>query len=240
MCLSILKNILQSYPFETKNKDFLAARKGFKIRTLVFFIKKRRYIRVFRFNLNLIKKIKMKPHLFIIILLLILIIGCNMSNKQNPPKLFQPDWDGLNHENFALELGEEIELESDKIKGVVLDFSEDEGGKWYGICFLNKKKLFGRQIPSGFSKDCIDLLDFTFLHQTIINSLKRNGKREIDINKIGKGSIDTAKGIDEIIRSYNYGIEQRNKEQTPCDENLMKLNPVNECYFEIEKILKYN
>ena len=58
MCLSVLKNILQSYPFETKNKDFLAARKGFKIRTLVFFIKKRRYIRVFRFNLNLIKKIK--------------------------------------------------------------------------------------------------------------------------------------------------------------------------------------
>ena len=188
--------------------------------------------------LAVMKKKKMKLHLTKIIFSLILISGCNMSNEKNQNDFFKPNWKGLNLENFSLEFGEEIELESHKIRGVVLDFSKDEGGKWYGVCFLNKENLFGRQIPSGFSKDCIDLLDFTFIHQSIIDSLKRNGKRKIDINKVGIGSIDAAKEIEEIIISYNYGIEQRNKEQTPCGKNIMNLNPVNECYFQIAKIEK--
>ena len=40
----------------------------------------------------------------------------------------------------------------------------------------------------------------------------------------------------EIKRDFDKGIEQRKKEQTSCDDGLTDLNPVRECYFNIEKI----
>lgn len=54
--------------------------------------------------------------------------------------------------------------------------------------------------------------------------------------KVGIGSQSPATNFSEIKRDFDRGIEQRKKEQTPCDKGLTDLNPVRECYFDIEKI----
>nr|MBI1229201.1 hypothetical protein [Cytophagales bacterium] len=58
----------------------------------------------------------------------------------------------------------------------------------------------------------------------------------VNKTKVGIGSKSPAITLSEIKRDFDKGIEQRKKEQTPCDKGLTDLNPVRECYFDIEKI----
>lgn len=85
----------------------------------------------------------------------------------NSDHLFSPNWEQLNLDNFTLSFGDIVFLKQENhiIQGIVLDFSQDNGGQWYGICFLEKNKLFGRKIPSGFSKNTVNLLDLTYLNE---------------------------------------------------------------------------
>jgi len=41
--------------------------------------------------------------------------------------------------------------------------------------------------------------------------------------------------MEDLISSYEFGLEKRKLEQTPCDEDVFGLNPVRECYFELAK-----
>ena len=43
------------------------------------------------------------------------------------------------------------------------------------------------------------------------------------------------KNLQDILRNYKNGLEVRKKKQTPCEDKLRELNPVNECYFPLSK-----
>ncbi len=142
---------------------------------------------------------------------------------------------------MALQFGQLIKFEIDnqEVKAIVLDFDQDDEGIWYGMCFLNQNKLFGRQIPSGLiNTTCVDLLDLTYLHNKALKSYEVVEQYDIDTIQVGIGSLTPVKDHIELLRDYKAGLEQRNKVQTPCNEDISGLNPVRECYFELKKVLK--
>lgn len=157
----------------------------------------------------------------------------------NSDSLFSPNWEKLHLEDFTLSFGDVVALKQGNqiIQGLVLDFSQDTGGLWYGICFLEKNKLFGRKIPSGFFKNPIDLLDLTYLNEDFINILTIKKNIRINFNKIGIGARWPANNIESFLQSYYQGIDARIKTKNTSFFKLFSFNPLHECYFDIEKIL---
>ncbi|MCT4560866.1 MAG: hypothetical protein N4A41_05765 [Crocinitomicaceae bacterium] len=172
----------------------------------------------------------------------LLVSGCNnmkTNSSASIPENIQPNWAGLDIDSFPVKFGQilKFDKDSEEIRAIVLDISEDEGGQWIGVTFLDQNRLFGRQIPSGLvDTECLDLLDVTYIK--VDGQIDFEVLETIKVNKtnVGIGSRSPATSLSEIKRNYNRGIEQRKKDQTPCDKALTELNPVNECYFEIEKI----
>lgn len=153
--------------------------------------------------------------------------------------MMQPDWTGLDIEKFPVKFGQILKFDNDSIdlNAIVLDFSEDEAGQWIGVSFINQNRLFGRQIPSGMTNtNCLDLLDLTYIIIDALNDFEVLETIEVNKTKVGIGSQSPVTSFSEIKRDFDRGIEQRKKEQTPCNKELMDLNPVRECYFDIEKI----
>lgn len=102
---------------------------------------------------------------FVFCLCIPLLFACRLQNNDTSA-ILGLDWEGLNLEEFRLSFGDEILFESDEdsIRGLIVDFSYDEGGRWYGICFLRGAELFGTRIPVGFSgNSCVDLLEVCYL-----------------------------------------------------------------------------
>ena len=138
-----------------------------------------------------------------------------------------------------MKFGQILKFNSDstEITAIVLDFSTDEGGQWFGVSFIDQNRLFGRQIPSGLiNTKCLDLLDLTYIQRDALIDFEVLETISVNKEKVGVGSQSPATNISEIKRDFDRGIEQRKKEQTPCDKGLTDLNPVRECYFDIKKI----
>ncbi len=177
-----------------------------------------------------------------ILIIGLIISSCNTrtsSLSETVPPSMQPDWTGISVDDIPVEFGQVLKFENDSIvfTAVVLDFNQDEGGKWIGLCFVDNNRLFGRQIPNGIVNTiCLDLLDFSYLQIDGLSDFQIVETLKIDKNKVGIGLISPVLNLVELNRDYNYGIEQRKKEQTPYDKRLTDLNPVRECYFNIEKI----
>lgn len=151
----------------------------------------------------------------------------------------QPDWTGVSIDDIPVKFGQVLQFSNDTIqlKAIVLDFDEDEGGKWVGLCFIHNNQLFGRQIPGGMmNTTCLDIMDLTYIQTEALNDYIVIEAISVNKNKLGIGMRSPATSTSEIIRDYQRGIEQRKKEQTPCDKIQTDLNPVRECYFDIEKI----
>jgi hypothetical protein len=172
----------------------------------------------------------------------LLISSCfNMTSNSSEsiPEIMQPDWTGLEIESFPVKFGQILKFDNDstELKAVVLDFSENEDGQWIGVSFINQNRLFGRQIPSGMvSTKCLDLLDLTYIKKDALIDYEIVETISVNKTKVGIGSQSLATNFSEIKRDFDRGIQQRKKEQTPCDRGLTELNPVRECYFDIEKI----
>jgi len=178
---------------------------------------------------------------FILILGLLISSCSNMTttSSESIPEMMQPNWTGLDIESFPVKFGQILKFEYDsaEIWCIVLDFSEDEGGQWIGVCFIDENRLFGRQIPSGMiNTKCLDLLDLTYIKREVLNEFEVLETLTVNISKVGIGSQSPATTLSEIKRDFDWGIEQRKKKQTPCDKGLTDLNPVRECYFSIKKI----
>ncbi len=159
--------------------------------------------------------------------------------SESIPEMMQPNWTGLEIESFPVKFGQILKFNGDsaEMTAIVLDFSKDEGGQWIGVCFIDQNRLFGRQIPNGLiNKKCLDLLDLTYIQRDGLIDFEVLETITVNKTKIGIGSQSPASSFSEIKRDFDRGIEQRKKEQTPCDKGLTDLNPVRECYFEIEKI----
>ena len=151
----------------------------------------------------------------------------------------QPDWKGIDIDNLPIKFGQILKFEKDSItiNAIVLDFDKDDRGIWIGLCCINNHKLFGRQIPSGLiNRKRLDLLDLAYLNIDGLEQYQVVDNLIIDKNKVGIGSISPVSDFVELKRTFDNGIEQRKKEQVPYNKGLTDLNPVRECYFEIEKI----
>ena len=160
-------------------------------------------------------------------------------SSESIPEMMQLNWTGLAIESFPVKFGQILKFNSDstEITAIVLDFSTDEGGQWFGVSFIDQNRLFGRQIPSGLiNTKCLDLLDLTYIQRDALIDFEVLETISVNKEKVGVGSQSPATNISEIKRDFDRGIEQRKKEQTPCDKGLTDLNPVRECYFDIKKI----
>lgn len=181
----------------------------------------------------------MKEHVFILFLLFG-ISSCDYKEKSTNsiPEIFKPNLEGIDVEIFPVEIGNvlEFKIENLKIVAIVLDYKIEKNKKYIGLCFLNGNKLFGRQIPNGLiNTTCIDLLDLSYLYINSDLQYKIIDKLVINKDKVGIGSLGFAENVDVLKKSYLLGINQRKKQQTPCDKNITQIDAVNECYFGIEK-----
>ncbi|MCB9262462.1 MAG: hypothetical protein H6607_08825 [Flavobacteriales bacterium] len=161
------------------------------------------------------------------------------NSSESIPEMMQPNWTGLDIDSFPVKFGQILKFNNDsaEITAIVLDFSEDEGGQWVGVTFIDQNRLFGRQIPSGLiNTKCLDLLDVTYIQRDGLIDFEVLETITVNKRKVGIGSQSPATNYLEIKRDFERGIEQRKKEQTPCDKGLTDLNPVRECYFDIKTI----
>lgn len=65
------------------------------------------------------------------------------TSSESIPEMMQPNWTGLDIGSFPVKFGQILKFENDsaEIRGIVLDFSEDEGGQWIGISFIYQNRL---------------------------------------------------------------------------------------------------
>ncbi|MCF8254855.1 MAG: hypothetical protein K9I36_15755 [Bacteroidia bacterium] len=178
----------------------------------------------------------MKKTLFIILLLAIL--SCTeINNTESIPEIFKTNFGKFRDKKLAFNFGDVVKFKNFDYKGIICDISVDEGGIWYGIVFIDSQNhLFSRNIPSGLSKECIKLLDFTYLNQSGINSVYKIETIKLDFSKIGIGSSSPVKDEKELIRDYERGLEFRKQPETPCSEKLKTLEPINENYRDLKEI----
>lgn len=175
--------------------------------------------------------------LFAAITIAAMMCGC-ITNSQNSDALtlFKPEWQGIETKFLPVQFGDVIsfDINNTTANAIVLDFNKDEGGIWIGICFINNNKLFGTRIPSGYNGDCVSLLDCAYLNSNALKQFKKIKTEIIDINKIGIGSTSSATNFDDLLASYTWGLKQRTKKQTPCNEDVFGINVVRECYFGLD------
>ena len=119
-----------------------------------------------------------------------------------------------------------------------MDIKKEDSNYWFGICFLNGNELFGRKIPQGFSGDCIELYDLSYVKDESLKNFIVSKNIKLNYEIISAGSDSPITDLKDIERDYNLGIKNRKKPQTPCKEKLLELSPVNECYINIKKIEK--
>jgi hypothetical protein len=173
------------------------------------------------------------------LLCVFLLSGC--SSKEGAMDLFRPNWTGIDTTELKFKFGQVVnfDVDSQQISAVVLDFDKDEGGIWYGLCFLDEGKLFGTQIPSGLVNTiCIDLLDLTYLNDSTVHEFEIQDNLQVDISKVGVGRISPVTNYVDLAYDFNRGIEARKKDPIPCDEGMLDSNAHRQRYFELEKILK--
>jgi len=176
-------------------------------------------------------------------MLIITTLLCISCEQTTPPRTqkstLQFREKNLDFENVHFKLGDELSfaVHQEIRKVIVVDYSKDESGKWYGLCFLRGTEIFGRQIPEGFTGRCANLIDVCYIHENGVSGLSTSKHHKINTNKIDIGSRSTALSIKDLESDFQREMEQRKKKQTSCIKSIISLNPVNECYFEFKDYL---
>ena len=163
------------------------------------------------------------------------IISCNIGNKEanKIPEMLNPNWDGIETKNLKLKFGQIVTFkkENEKIRAIVLDFNKDEKGIWYGLCFFNNNKLFGRKVPNGLvDVECMKLIDLTYLNEKGLGEFEIISNEKLDLTKIGIGSTGSALTYSDLLRNYSYGLKKRLQKETPCND-ILNSRAIRECYF---------
>lgn len=180
--------------------------------------------------------------IFKLIVATVLVLSCN-SEKHNDsnfniPDIFKTNYDKIKVTDLKFKYGDIVEFnfENKTIKSIIVDVQNDKMGNWIGLCFIKDGNLFGRKIPDGISGNCIELLDVTYLNEKGFSDYKIISNEKLNFSKIGIGSDSPALYVKDVFRDYKRGIEERKKREASCDEKFRNLNPVNECYFSVQKV----
>ena len=192
------------------------------------------YVSLFQDGTIIIYYRKELMKLLFSVLVFLLLLSCNTNTSNTIREIFKPKWEDADTKNLPVQFGDVVRftINDTLVTAIILDF-KDEGDIWIGMCFIKENNIFGRQIPRGYSGDCMDLLDFTYLNSKALNEFKKIRSEKININKIGIGSESVATSYDDILRDYKRGLMQRKKKQTPCNENISGLDNVYERYFDL-------
>jgi len=139
---------------------------------------------------------------------------------------------------------------------IVIDFSKDEGGLWYGLCFINyydtirpvkaniiDHKLFGRKVQSSQNKEgYIIALDSEFINDSCL----RMNKSKINvighfslIDELKIGSEGATSDYNKMIASFKYGLDKRKVPPDNYKEHINKLDNFRpEEYFMLKDFIK--
>ncbi len=171
------------------------------------------------------------------VLILLLIIGCYSNNNPN----FGP----VDINELKFQKGDCVSFKADSINlgvAIVIDYSKDEGGIWYGLCFTNyfdtlapklsqirALKIFGRKIESavdiiGFviGLDCVFVNDSCF--DTNPTNFHKIGNYSLDSKKITIGSRAATNDYYNMIEAFNRGLIKRKKAPDHYKAHRTKIN----------------
>lgn len=186
--------------------------------------------------------------ILLISIMSLFISSCEKKSSDLHPDILKPNWDGIKTENLKFKIGDVVSIFVDKqyYIGVVMDFNQDEGGIWYGLCLsnyrwvkpnqkrLNDLDFFARKIPNGFNGNCIDSYDLIYLNQNAVaKNIETFANIKIDINKISIGALNPVKELTEIEKIYFDAINIRKQKTTACDEEILNSERIAESYLKI-------
>ncbi|RZK01905.1 MAG: hypothetical protein EOO46_18870 [Flavobacterium sp.] len=126
----------------------------------------------------------MRKYLFLLSII-VTFVSCSSNEAILVPEIFRTNYGKVDDKPLPLRFGDLVRVSGSQIDAVVLDIKEEEGIKWFGLCFMRNDSLFARHIPSGYSGSCLQLLDFTYVKETALVMLEKIGKVSIDFNKVG-------------------------------------------------------
>ena len=137
------------------------------------------------------------------------------------------------------QVGDKLVLsgENEKIQSLLLHISEEDGVKWFGICFMSEEKLFGREIPKGFGKDTVTLFDISYLHEDIISSFEKIDHYNIVFDVFPLGSKSAFTDTDTLKDFYDFNVVQRRKKRSNRFQSMFSSNPVNECFIDVSTLI---
>jgi len=180
---------------------------------------------------------------YVISLLLLIQAGCRSDERAK----FLP----IDKRELKFKKGECLAFKADSFNygvAIVIDFSKDEGGLWYGLLFTNyleksipktdsiiNQKLFGRKIRSTYDKKGYFVgLNLEFVKDScfIENADKyiSIGFLSLDSTKIAYGSQGASGDYDEMIEAFRWGLDLRI--EPPEDYRDYKSSRTDE-YFEL-------
>ena len=125
---------------------------------------------------------------------------------------------------------------------VVIDYSKDEGGLWYGLCFtdyldsvqpditmIKKHRLFGRKIASSLDKNGFIIgLDTEFVNDSCFqlhkDQFKLIGSLILKNDKIKLGAQGATNDYKEMISYFQYGRERRMTSPDDYRDHVKKLD----------------
>jgi hypothetical protein len=168
---------------------------------------------------------------FLIIIICAILTGClNQTND------YQAKFLPIDSTELKFKKGDCISftIDSNLIgAAIVIDFSKDEGGLWYGLCFtdyldsvqpdllkIKNQRLVGRKIESSLDNNGYIIgLDTEFVKDSCfllnVDHIKVIGNLTLKTDKIRLGAQGATKDYKDLISSLQYGRERR---KTPPDD----------------------
>ena len=177
----------------------------------------------------------MRQYLFYL-LIISTFVSCSPNDNNLVPETFRTSYGKIDDRALPFKFGDLVRISDSKINAVVLDIKKEQGVYWFGLCFLQNKLLFARRIPNGYNRSCLDLLDFTYVKENGLNVLTKIESVPIDFNKIGIGANGSAINKQDIVRSYEHGVAERQRNETPCEVKASTLEPINGYYRDLREV----
>ena len=170
--------------------------------------------------------------------LILLLTGCYSNNEI-------PKYKPIDINELKFKIGDCVSFKADSINtgaAIVIDYSKDEGGIWYGLCFtdyfdtlapdfskISAKKIFGRKIESALNNDGFVIgLDCVFVNDSCFDTnaskFHKIGNFRLKSEKIDIGSHAATNDYSHILDAFYRGLKKRKKAPDHYKAHRTKIN----------------
>jgi hypothetical protein len=177
---------------------------------------------------------------FLILIICTILTGC-LNQTNNYQSKFLP----IDSTELKFKKGDCISFTIDNNQigaAIVIDFSKDEGGLWYGLCFtdyldtvqpdlskIKKQRLAGRRIESSLGKNGYIIgFDTEFVNDSCFrlhdDQFKLIGNLTLKTDKIRLGAEGATNDYEDFILSFQYSRERRKTPPDDYRDNIKKLD----------------